>query len=104
MENACLAELGMSEERNETVDRIEEWRDKDRIQKLEEDIKILDGTITSLNRTVNSLWDSIEYVSENVEALQSQTKMLATVNQYLLDGDMEGARDEFDMSFWGHCL
>lgn len=71
IERAILAELGLSEEDREATYRVENWKDKDRIEKLEKEIKELkanhDRIERNLEARIDSLWDSLQYVSEIVD-------------------------------------
>ena len=71
IERAILVELGLSEEDREATYRVENWKDKDRIEKLEKEIKELKANHERIERNlearIDSLWDSLQYVSEIVD-------------------------------------
>ena len=71
IERAILAELGLSEEDREATYRVGTWKDKDRIEQLEREIKDLKANHARIERNlearIDALWDSLQYVSEIVD-------------------------------------
>lgn len=97
MENACLAELGLSQEDEDASYRITTWRDKDRIKKLEHDIKRFEDNrvkdVEKLDSSLNQLWDSLDYISdEKIERLERIADTLMKCVDLILDRRYEDAK------------
>jgi len=99
MENACLAELGLSQEDEDASYRITTWRDKDRIKKLEHDIKRFEDNrvkdVEKLDSSLEQVWDSLDYISdEKIERLEKVTYDLMVCVDLILDGKNEHAKHQ----------
>lgn len=68
LENACLAELGLG---RDTPDRLTTLHDKDRIKRLEQDVKQLKEAqahdTEKLSESIDQLWDTQDYIARDSE-------------------------------------
>lgn len=76
MENACLKELGFLEDPQGVV---ETWRGMDRLTKLEYDVKAMKENLqviaSRLDNRVDGVWDSIDYISAQLDAVKEQNEI-----------------------------
>lgn len=68
LENACLAELGLS---RDTPERVTTLHDKDRIKRLEQDMRQLEENrnkdVEKLSSSIDQLWDTQDYIARDSE-------------------------------------
>lgn len=69
LENACLNELGLGGVA--TPDRLTTLHDKDRIKRLEQDVKQLkenySNDVEKLSSSIDQLWDTQDYIARDSE-------------------------------------